>query len=275
MRRWMVLSVLCFTAHHLPAQERQPGMTDRWNLSFGSFSQNVDTEVRADSDQGMGNDLDFEDDLGFDPDTTETRLDGYYRFGRHRIDFGYHRFRRTSVRVIDETIVFGDRTFEVDSTIDAFFNTDYFKLGYRYSFVKKRRTDFGLAAGFSTFDLEAGLALALELSSEGEVLAVDEGVSVGVTAPAPLVGLYFNRQLHRGLLLRAVGEFFALDLDEFDGSVTDIRTVLDYYPWRRIGFGLGYNYVEVEIDQIKIIEDIQGRYQYNFDGWQLYLTFSF
>ncbi len=275
MRRWMVLGVLCFTAQILSAQDRQPGMTDRWNLSFGSFSQNVDTEIRADSDQGMGSDLDFEDDLGFDPDTTETRLDGYYRFGRHRIDFGYHRFRRTSVRVIDETFDFSDQTFELDSTIEAFFNTDYLKLGYRYSLIKKQRTDFGLAAGFSTFDLEAGLALALELSSEGEVLAVDEGVTVGVTAPAPLFGVYFNQQLHRQVLFRGVGEFFALDLEEFDGSVADIRAVLDYYPWRRFGFGLGYNYVAIEIDQIKIIEDIQGRYQYLFDGWQLYLTISF
>ncbi|MDJ0840870.1 MAG: hypothetical protein QNK37_30440 [Acidobacteriota bacterium] len=274
MHRWLIVVTLFLVTTALDAQDHKPGMTDRWNFSLGSFFQDVNTEARLDSDRGPGTGIDFEDDLGFNSSTREIRFDGYYRWKRHRIDFGYLRFRRESTKTLEETIEFGERTFEAMADIDAFFTTGFYKLGYRYSLRKSDRVDFGVAAGFSIFDLEAGLGALVEVTGENKPVVVDGYETGDVRAPVPVVGIHFNRCFERGLVFRATGEFFYLDLSEFTGSVLDTRVILDYYLSPRFGLGMGFSYVAFKVEEFRIIEDIPSRYEYRFAGRQIYATLS-
>ena len=68
---------------------------------------------------GQGTDVNFEDDLGLDSSTTILRLGGHWWMSRrNRLDFSVFSFSREGNRQIDETIEFGDTTFNINTVVN-------------------------------------------------------------------------------------------------------------------------------------------------------------
>ena len=90
-----------------------------------------------------------------------------------------------------------------------------------------------------------------------------------LTAPDGDLGDFQLREGKRQRVLdRAPGRIeFEIDARVFDG-----RVALDYYPTRKFGFGLGYNYIDTEIVET---DDPVLRLDYTIDGVQAYLNFGF
>ena len=85
---------------------------------LGAFITDRQSNTRFDSDAGDGTDIDMEDDLGLESSTNAARLGGYVWLGRrHRLDGAYFDLSRTASIPIQETIDFGDQTFEINTAL--------------------------------------------------------------------------------------------------------------------------------------------------------------
>jgi len=249
-----------------PFSERR-GISDRFNISIGGFLAAFDTEARLDADPiGLGTQINLEDDLGLKSEARDFRVEGFYRFARkHRLDFDYVLLDRSSTVVVEEQIDWGDITLDVGATATSKFDTQIVRLSYKYSFRTRPRYDAGISFGLSTFIFNTGI------SGEGSVTEPDPNAEVDVSerttlvAPVPVLGLHYDLSIRPKVLFRVSGEFFALDTGDWNARLAEWRVAVDYFPFKRFGFGLAVdwidvNYVDEGLKRLEVNYRISGIY---------------
>lgn len=245
---------------------------DRWGLDLGFFTTNFSTELRLDSEElGLGTTIDLEDDLGMESDRGDFRLNGYYRFNpRHRIQFGYTRWKRTAEKVLDEEIQWGDEIYQVNATVSSEFKADWYKLAYKYSFVHNDDVEVGASFGVSTYALSGQLAAKAEV--ENGQSAERQVESEEVVAPIPVVGIHVDWRLAPSFSLWFSSEFFDARVSGYDGTLTDSIAGFDWMFTKPVGVGLAYNYVSLRVDKDAKADF---RVRYSYDGLFAYLKMRF
>lgn len=259
------------------AEPRQPSVSlapgaagssphNRFSARVGGFAVRFKTRARVDSETlGTGTDLDLEDDTTLDRSTTEARLDGHVRFGkRHRLDYGYVGFRRTGDRILDQQIQFGDEVFDINAQLTTEFKNDLYKLAYRYDVLRKPTWDLGLSFGFSAFAMDLGLQAIP--AGGGTIVAESEDF----IAPIPMLGVHTDVKLADEWYLRAGGEFFDVGVDDYEGKLTDTRIAVDWYPFRNVGFGIGFNRMRMTFEDTGLPSL---DFTYIYSGTMVYVSF--
>jgi len=101
-----------------------PALQDRWTFGAGAFFPKTTTQAQLTSNNtGVGASIDFEDTLDMARSKTVPTLYGRWRINqRWRIDAEYFQLNRTSERVIDRQIQWGDQTFAANTTVSAKFD---------------------------------------------------------------------------------------------------------------------------------------------------------
>jgi hypothetical protein len=241
---------------------------DRFRIEVGAFLQGFETTLRLDSETlGTGTEIDLERDLGVLNNQNNFRLDGAFRMGRkHRIEFGYVSWNRDSIEVIDIELQFGEEIYPINSTIRISSQTDAYKLAYKYSFVNGDRYEAGISGGFSVFDIFSSLD---DVSDEG-VAAFE---SEEVLAPIPLIGGFFDWKITPNLMLRTTGEVFDINTSGINGHVSDLKGTINWYPWRNIGIGAGFNRVGIRYFNEDVTNELKFKYVYS--GMTAFVIFSF
>jgi len=250
------------------------GIRDRGNISVGGFLVSFDTLARLDSEElGQGTGLNFEQDLNLETSTTDLRLDGYIRFKRkHRLEFAYMLFNRGATVTLDEPIQFGDEIFDVDATVAGEFNTRVAKLAYKYSIVNNGKIEAGISAGLSILDLETSLAASGTVGNGGGTTGAAERAEESFIAPVPVLGAHLNVTMHPNWFFRASWEYFDAGAQDIDARLIDAKVTFDYYPWNHVGFGLGYNLVNIDYSDR---EPPAVGVDYDYDGALAYVSFIF
>jgi len=237
---------------------------DRFSVSLGIFLTDRNTETRLDGSTGNGTNTDLERDLGLDASDNVFRLDGYYRFNaRHRLDFSVFDLSRSSSKQINRDIQWGERLFVIDTVVEADFDLTIFKAAYTYSFMRREHGYLGATLGVYTADTKVSLA--------EENLGQAEGS--GITAPLPVIGLRGEYELSDKWSVRASSEFFFIEFDNVDGSLTDLYVGLDYAVFDSVSVGLGFNSVAFDVGVSK--NDFQGSLDWKYTGGMIFLKFDF
>jgi hypothetical protein len=91
--------------------------------------------------------------------------------------------------------------------------------------------------------------------------------------PLPVVGLRGLWKLPHDFYVDAQGQFFALSIDEYDGSVQDYRLMLTWQPKPWVGLGIGYNSFKVDLDVER--ERFDGSLDWKYDGPMIFYSASF
>lgn len=237
----------------------------RFSLSIGAFITDRDSEARADaSNRDLGTSIDLEDDLGLDSSNTVLRLDGFYRFADgHRIDFSAFDLSRSASKQAEREFSWKDSTFALNTNVESDFNLSIYKLAYTWSFLKKEHGFLGATAGLYIADI--GTRLNAPLIGAREVGEV--------TAPLPVVGLRGQYRFAKRWALRASGEFFFLEYDDYDGALIDLLIGLEFDLSRNIDLGIGANSVRLDIEVDRDV--LQGAFDWKYDGVLAYLKFDF
>jgi len=251
------------------------GLSDRWQINFGYYLVDFDTNVRWDSEElGKGTSIDLEDDLGLDDKRSDLRIDGFYRFGRkHRLNLGYLFLGRAATKVVlEEQIEFDGVIFDVGAAIESDFDTQSLKVAYSYSFVNNGRVDFGISAGISAFYFEAGIAGDGTIVIDGEPITGFVAAGEELIAPVPVGGIRFEYTIRPRLIFRTAAQYFAIELDSWEADLYDWVASIDYYPGKHIGFGVAYDftgirYVDKGSDRL--------RFDYDYSGLVLYLNLNY
>ena len=241
----------------------QPG-TERFSIGLGAFITEQSTDTRLNGGVNDGSDIDFEKDLGLKSSGTFFRADGYYRFNRkHRLDFSIYDLSRDGSAQINRDINFGDETFNVNTTVSSKFDLLILKAGYTYTFLQRDSGYLGASVGAYVADTTIKL-------SEPTLGSVE---SRSVTAVLPVVGLRGEYAITPKWTFRGNGQVFKYEVDNIDGSFSDIYAGVDYKLTKQVAIGLGYNRVNFNIDASK--NDFDGKLDWDYDGILLNLKYDF
>jgi hypothetical protein len=257
-----LLSCIVSLAQLLPVSAgAQPTVgAERASIVLGAFITDRESSTRFDSDSGDGTDIDMEDDLGLESSTNVARLGGYVWLGRrHRLDGAYFDLSRTASIPIQETIDFGDETFQINTALTTESDLTIIKADYTFAVLAKDRGFLGLTAGL--YIAETGFSLSQPTLGRSE--------SEDVTAPLPLFGLRGDYAINDRITLRGATQVFAFSTDELDGRLTDFYIGADYGFGERMAVGLAYNQVSMNIGAEED-DGFNGRIDWGYDGFLLY-----
>ncbi len=94
-----------------------------------------------------------------------------------------------------------------------------------------------------------------------------------VDLPLPVFGVSGLWRLPQNFWIQASAQYFALSIDEYDGSVTDYRVLVNWQPSKWLGVGFGYDMFEVDVDVEK--DKFNGSLDWKYDGPMLFYSISF
>ena len=238
---------------------------NRFGISIGVFLTDRESKSRLNGSLGeTGTIIDLEGDLGLDSSDTVFRFDGYYRFNeKHRIDLSAFDLSRSKTRVIDEEFEWGDTIYPIDATVKGEFGLAIYKLAYTWSFMRRDKGYLGLTAGLYIASFKTSLRV------------VDLGAieSDTVTAPLPVFGLRGEYALSDKFTFRGSAEIFAIEYEEYNGSLYDLYAGVDYQLFEHTAIGLGINSVQLDIGITR--ESFKGTFDWRYDGGLLFLKFDF
>ncbi len=261
----LFISLVALLFLEIPTAMAQTDDDTNFSLSLGVFFTDRNNTTRVDGTGGMeGTPVDLEGDLGLNRSDSVFRIDGYYRFNRkHRLDFSAFDLSRSATKVIEKDIDWNDTLFLIDTTIDSDFDLAIYKIAYTWSFMRKDKGYLGLTAGLYIADF--GVRLEAEASGALE--------SSGVTAPLPVIGLRGQYDFTEKLTFRASAELFALEYEDYSGSLYDIYAGLDYQFFKHVAIGIGINAVKLDIGISK--DRFDGDIDWRYDGGLVFFKFDF
>jgi len=252
------------------------GMDERFRLDLGGFFQKFDTTLRLDSAAlGRGTEINLEDDLGQDANSTSFRASGYWRFGRHgRFDFGVISWSRSSTHTIAKDIEFGDHVYHAGATVDSKLRVTQVDAYYGYSFVNTGELELGAKLGFSVLINSAEVNAFGNITGPGGTVSGSRASdNRSVVAPIPAIGAYGRFTLLPGLLISGhVQGLPTVTISGYSGDAIDAGATLDWYPWKNVGFGGGYSYTKITFERSA---DPTIRFEYTYSGPIVYLTLAF
>jgi hypothetical protein len=276
MRRLILVftALLSLTAFTQPvfADQKDSGPWERFSFNLGGFITSLNTDVRIGIEQvGAGIEIDVEDALGLDSSTSVIWGGLMYRFGRsrrHRVDFSYSDFRRDATRVLEKDIEIGDKTITVGERVRSEFNFSVIRGQYSYSFFQDDRMDLSAGIGLYVMPIELQLETATERVADEAFIA-----------PLPTLYLEGDFAITPKLFLKAGYGILYLKIGDFKGAILDSRLALEYHVWKHVGFGLGIDRLQVEIeaedDNIYPGVDFIGNLTFNYTGVLLYTKIYF
>jgi hypothetical protein len=249
----------------IPTALAQADDDTKFSFSIGVFFTDRNNTTRVDGTGGMdGTEVDLEVDLGLNRSDSVFRVDGYYRFNKkHRLDFSAFDLSRTATKVIEKDIDWNDTLFPIDTTVDSDFDLAIYKIAYTWSFMRRDKGYLGLTAGLYIADFATRL----------EAEAIGALASNGLTAPLPVIGLRGQYDFTEKLTFRASGELFALEYEDYSGSLYDIYAGLDYQFFKHVAIGIGINAVKLDIGVSK--DRFNGDIDWRYDGGLLFFKFDF
>jgi hypothetical protein len=251
------------------------GMDERFRLDLGGFFQKFTTTIRVDSATlGRGTEISLEDDLGISANQTNFRADGYWRFGRHaRVDFGYTGWNRGASRTLDRDIVVGDTTYHAGATLDSRIRVSLVEAYYGYSFWNTPKFEAGLQLGVSAIINSVNVEGTGSLTGGGGSASGSfSSQTRSLTAPVPAIGAQLRYTIVPSLLVSGRIRGMSATIDNVKGSVVEGRAGLDYYPWKNVGIGAAYDYMDIKVSKQN---DPTLELDYKYSGPMVYLSLVF
>jgi hypothetical protein len=250
------------------------GLSDRFQIDTGYFRITADTELRYNGGQGSG-DVNFEDDLGVDPNVDTFWLDATWRMGRrHKLKLAYTKFNRDrNDYTLQRDFTWGGETYNAGLSASTSTGSDILGGYYRFALFRNDRFEIGPTIGIGYLWLSAGIEATGTVGGPGgsESRSLDESASMGSITGA--VGGYAQAWPAKRLTLYADFLYIKATLDDSEGSVTDWRAGANFYFSRHVGLGAQYKYYTYSYDRGILVSQLGG--EINYKGFQLFASFLF
>ena len=267
----IVLSVLMSATPLMAADTGVKSPGAKFSFNGGLFAARSTTEVRFGS--GIGVEVNLEDALGMEADTSVFRLETYWRFTqnrKHRADFSWFSLQRTASKKITDDITIqppdeDEIPIEAGTEVKSKYNMDIFQVAYSYSFLQDDRLDLAASAGLYIMPISIGLDV---------TGLVDEQADQSFTAPLPALGMRLDILLTQKWYFRSSAQLFYIEYEDYTGSLTSTRAAVEYNPWKHVGLGLGIDSLRmsVEANDPDAIPgfDLRGNVDFGYIGVYLY-----
>lgn len=226
---------------------RHPWLESDWRLSLGSFLTNETSKLSVAGEAGSGDEqIDFGRSLGLDD--SDTRLSGTlnWRFGeKWSVGLQYLDSDTSSTRTLDHDIEWGDQVLQAGSSVSGGTVLEVWRVFFGRTFSTGQQHEFG--AGVGLHWMEIGAFAEGEFFLNGASTGVERR-NVSVQAPLPNIGAWYGYAFTNRWLAHARLDWFSASVDEYSGSLTNAVVGIGWQPWPHVGFGLDYNYFNVDVD---------------------------
>jgi len=244
---------------------------ERFSFRLGGFLAGLNSDIQLSSPHiGLGVNINVEDALGLESSAFVLRSDLAYNYGKRRRSntrIGYFGLFREASKVLDAEITIGDQDFPVGTEVKSKFNLQIYKGTYEYSFYLDERVKLNASIGLFIMPISYSTS-ALGFSKE----------AFEFIAPLPVLGLGTSFALTPKFRLNQSIEVFYLEISNFKGSISNINIMLEYNPWKHLGFGLGLNTYRLNIEAYKENDsflNFKGAVETDYTGLVLYGKYFF
>jgi hypothetical protein len=259
------------------AEEFASKIPDRVWVDLGGMTTELSTDVSLTGKNGVGAVVDFEDVFDLPGSKSTWQVQGTVRVSEKRrwVDFGYVQINRSGGRQLQQDVQWGDYLFTAGGTVQAEFNTQFIYGAYRYDFLHEDKIRISGSAGLSWTVLGTQLAGNATFDNGSGPVNGNYDVKESVGAPVPLVGLNFDWALTKGLVLRSYNRFFRIKVSDVDGGLYETGVHLNWYFIRNLGIGLGFDRIQVKLNEYKTSQGDTAKAGYTISGFGLYATLAF
>jgi len=277
MKKIILCSLLLFVLIRVHAQDTTlkptarvaPWFVERFKLTAGLFipvnNTNVQVGVNGESN---GTEIDFENDLGFNATVATFIGDFQWRASRRsRFDLSYFNVSRKSDHTLDKEIIFGDSTYDVNTNVNAFFNTNIFRFSYGYALLEKPKFEVGLLIGAHIVGNKTGISV------RGEFTDIDAASDFNFTAPLPNFGIWGGYAFTDKLAINIEADYLAISIGDIRGSIMAYNATLSYRILPMLHAALGYTGLNFKVDVEK--EHLNGHLKWGYNGPSLTASYTF
>ena len=248
-------------------------LEDHYWATLSGFWPSISSTARADWQVTgrPGTVVSFEDDLGLPDRKVLPDFQAGMRVGeRWRIEFEYYGLNRAGTRTLSRDIAWDDTVFPASASLSTEFDSDVFRIGAGWSFVKSPTAELGGVLGLHVTRFRFRLNGQVSLGNASVGTQVEQK---DATIPLPTIGLYGALQLSPGWYLTGRVDYFSLSSGDYDGGLVNATAGLSYFVTRNIGVGLGYRYVDYSLELTRA--NWVGAVDYRFSGPVLSLEVGF
>ena len=258
------------------ASPAQALLDDKFVISLGVFVVTSDVKARLNGQSTTNPDVDFDQTFGKPSDSTRFRADALWRITpTHHARFMYFKDDVTRSATLSQDVKWGDYTFQANGVVQSERKVSIFEVAYEYAFM--RQPTYEVAGTFGVHYTD----LSLKLSGSGTITDSNGNVTTGVSrsvegstpVPLPVIGLRAGWVVAPQWYLDAQGQFFKVNVNGVDGSLSDLRVGATWMFNPNFGLGLGYNRFYTHVDVSK--DSYNGNLKFGYSGLQAYLTGAF
>lgn len=246
-----------------------PWFVEKFKLSAGAFFPVNNTDIKVSNvHTGNGTDLDFEDDLGFNKSAATFLADFQWRSSsRSRFDLSYYRINRSSDHTLQRDITFGDHTYNVNASVNAFFNTNIYRFSYGYAILSKPTYEAGLLIGAHIVKANIGMGL------NGANLNLAYSDNLGFTAPLPDFGLWGGVSLSNRFALNGEADYLSLKIGDIKGRIIAFNFLATYKVIQNLQVSAGYTGLNFNVDVTKT--NLEGNLKWGYNGPTITAAYTF
>ena len=244
---------------------------ERFSFRLGGFLAGLNSGIQISSQKvGLGVNINVEDALGLESSTFVFRSDLAYTYGKRKRSatrFGYFGLFRQASKVLETEITIGDQDFQVGTEVNSKLNLQIYKGTYEYSFYLDERVKLNATVGLFIMPISFSTS-ALGFSEE----------AFEFIAPLPVLGVGTSFAITPKLKLNQSIEILYLEFSTFKGSISNINVMMEYNPWKHLGFGLGLNSYRLNIeayDENEAFLNFKGTVETGYTGLLLYGKYFF
>jgi len=251
------------------------GLPDRFQIDAGVFRIDAKTQAKLNTPGGNGATVDFENDLKLAGSGINVWFDGSWRISRRqKVSLNYTRLSREGdPATLQKDIAWGDHVFHTGASVRGTTSTDILTAYYRFAIVRKDRFEIGPTVGVGYLWLSAGIAGEGSLTAGGATATVPLDIIGRTSSITGDIGVYFSGWLAQHVAVRGDLLYISASPGNTSASITDGRLALDWYPWRKVGFGAQYKYYRYRYDRGVTNFGLSGTITYQ--GAQVFASFLF
>ena len=265
MNRVLKLPLALVAIAATPAFAADTAWVAPFTIQLGAFNASASTSVRLDSDRGGGGtNVSLESDLGVTDRKTLPDIEFLWRINpRHGVEGSYVRLNRSGTRTIDGEIHWGEITFPVHTAVDTTFDSDVWRVAYRYSPIDEGGNELAFLLGAHYTTLKTSLA-----GSSGSL-----SQSASVDFPLPTIGVRGGWRFADSWRLSGFAQLMKVKIGDYDGGLYNGALAVEWAFLPQAYAGLGYNYYKYTLTSTK--EHARGEFDFRFDGPALYVAWAF
>lgn len=224
-----------------------------FNIALGGFFPRVESTFSLNSPSGsVGGDISFEDDLGMDESTASAWIAFNWRFQpRHQLQVEWFQLNRDGESTAQTNLPpIGDTVIGIGAGTSSKIDLNLGRITYGYSFFQREDWDAVFLAGLHVATFKASVTAGGNVTVNGVPVvsgSVTESTST-FTIPLPHIGGSVRYSITPRWSASATVLAFALEIDNYGGSLVEVDLNTAYQLSKHFGIGGGLKYFDLRLE---------------------------